>query len=72
MGYVMANKEHSVKMFARKLWALFNKVLDDLLILAGCGLILAGTYQVNPMATWFVGGVMAITLGILIGLGGRS
>lgn len=50
--------------------AFLQKHLDDILILLGCGLILVGTHQVLPVATWFVGGVMAIGLGVLAGLGG--
>ena len=46
--------------------------LDDLLIVAGCVLILIGTYLVHPVATWFVAGGMLIALGVLIGLGGRN
>ncbi len=43
--------------------------LDDLMVLAGCGLILYGTYQVNPLAVWFVGGGMLIAGGIAVGIG---
>ena len=41
--------------------------LDDVLVLAGCGLILVGTYLVCPPATWFVGGGMLIGMGVLVG-----
>ena len=44
-----------------------GKYLDDILILIGSVLLLIGTYIVMPVATWFVGGVMLITAGILIG-----
>lgn len=50
--------------------AFLQKHLDDILILGGCGLLLVGTYQLSPVATWFVGGVIAIALGVLVGLGG--
>jgi uncharacterized membrane protein SirB2 len=46
--------------------------LDDLLVLAGCVLVVVGTYQVNPLATWFVGGVILIVLGVLVGMGGKQ
>ena len=49
----------------------FLNYLDDILIVAGCGLILVGTYLVNPLAVWFVGGAQLIILGVLIGLGAR-
>jgi len=48
------------------------KYLDDGLLFVGCGLILYGTWQVNPVATWFVGGGMCIVIGILIGIGSRK
>jgi hypothetical protein len=41
--------------------------LDDGLVLVGCGLILVGTWAVCPVATWFVGGVMCILAGLLVG-----
>jgi hypothetical protein len=46
-----------------------TKYLDDLLILGGCGLVLYGTFLVNPVAVWFVGGGMLIALGVLFGAG---
>jgi hypothetical protein len=48
------------------------KYLDDLLILIGCALILVGTYQVCPVATWFVGGVMAIGAGVVLSVAGAG
>ena len=48
------------------------KFLDDLFILAGCGLIVIGTYQICPVATWFVGGVTLVLFGVLVGLGKRG
>ena len=47
------------------------RYLDDLLLLAGCVLILIGVYQVCPVATWFVAGAMLIVSGVLIGLGAK-
>lgn len=49
--------------------AFLQKHLDDLLILAGCGLIIYGTYLINPLAVWFVAGAMLIGFGVLVGLG---
>lgn len=49
----------------------FMKYLDDILIFAGCILILIGVYCVIPVATWFVSGVMLIVIGVLIGLGAQ-
>ena len=46
--------------------------LDDLLILGGCGLIMEGTYQICPVATWFVGGIILVVWGVLVGLGKRG
>ncbi len=46
--------------------------LDDIFIFAGCALILIGTYLLSPVATWFVGGAMCITAGVLVGMGGRE
>ncbi len=51
---------------------LASAIADDLLVLGGCGLILYGTYLVYPIAAWFVGGVMCIALGVLIGAGGKD
>jgi hypothetical protein len=45
--------------------------LDDLFLLIGCLLVLVGTYQLSPIATWFVAGGMFIAAGVLIGLGAR-
>jgi hypothetical protein len=43
---------------------------DDILILAGCSLVLVGVYKVSPVATWFAAGGMCILGGIVIGLAG--
>jgi hypothetical membrane protein len=45
--------------------------VDDLLILAGCVLILIGVWRVCPVAVWFVSGGMLIVFGVLIGLGAK-
>ena len=45
-----------------------SKWIDDLLVAAGCVLILIGTYLTVPAATWFIGGGMLIGWGILLGL----
>ncbi len=45
-----------------------RKYLDDLLGVIGCALILVGTYQISPLATWFVAGGMCIAWGVLLGL----
>lgn len=45
-----------------------KKYLDDILIVCGCLLILAGTYQVNPILVWFVGGGMLVVFGFLFGM----
>ena len=47
---------------------IFNH-LDDILIFIGCVLILIGVYLVMPVATWFVAGMMCLTLGVLAGIG---
>ena len=44
-----------------------KKHLDDGLILAGCLMVLMGTWQACPVATWFVAGFMAISGGIVLG-----
>lgn len=49
-----------------------RKYLDDLLVLAGCILILIGVYNVCPVATWFVAGGMCIAGGIVYGLSGKG
>ncbi len=49
--------------------AFLSKHLDDILMLIGCGLVLYGTWQVLPVATWFVGGGMCLIAGVLVGMG---
>ena len=49
-----------------------RKYLDDLLGVIGCALILVGTYQISPLATWFVAGAMCIGWAFLLGISGGS
>lgn len=43
-------------------------VLDDLFVLAGCGLVLGFVWQVWPVGVWLVGGVMLVVFGVLFGM----
>jgi len=45
------------------------KYLDDLLMVAGCALILFGTWKVSPLAVWFVAGGMCVLAGIVVAIG---
>lgn len=45
-----------------------GKFVDDLFIFIGCCLILAGTYSICPVATWFVAGGMFVAAGVWIGI----
>lgn len=45
----------------------WGRWLDDVLVLAGCGLVLVFVYQVWPVGTWLIGGLMLIVVGVLIG-----
>lgn len=45
-----------------------KKTLSDVLIVAGCGLIVYGAYLINPLAAVFTGGVALISLGWVFGL----
>lgn len=56
----------------KRLRANIGAILDDLFILAGCGLILAGCYAVLPVLTWFVAGIMCLVIGVLIGIGRKG
>lgn len=49
----------------------FKKYLDDICILIGFILILIGTFQLSPVATWFVGGGMMVLAGLAVGWGSR-
>jgi hypothetical protein len=55
-------------MMGEKLGGLVRKYGDDLLVLAGCGCILYGTWLLSIIAVWFVGGGMLIGLGLLVGM----
>lgn len=43
--------------------------LDDVLITAGAGLVVYGTYLLSTVAALFVAGVFLIAFGVLAGLG---
>jgi hypothetical protein len=49
-----------------------QKHLDDLLALAGCALLLYGTYELSPLAVWFVGGGMCLIASVLWGIGQKG
>lgn len=44
----------------------FREYIDDLLVLAGFILILIGSYQITPVAAWFVGGAECFIAAFLI------
>jgi hypothetical protein len=44
--------------------------LDDMLVLAGCGVILAGLSLWNLVVTLVVAGAMLISIGLLMGKAG--
>ena len=46
--------------------------LDDVLVAAGCGMLIYAASFLGPMAGWFVAGVICIGGGIVIGVAGRS
>lgn len=46
--------------------------LDDVLIIGGSAAIVAATAQLSLIAAEFVGGVILIILGVLVGMGGRK
>lgn len=48
---------------------LILSILDDLLYLAGCGLVLRFVWLTWPVGTWLVAGLMLIGLGLMVGLG---
>lgn len=48
-----------------------GKYLDDVLIFAGCGLIVYATYLLSGIAAMYVGGFLLIVLGILVGISGK-
>jgi hypothetical protein len=56
----------------KHLRAFLQKHSDDILIMAGCGLILYGISLVSIPWTWVVAGIMCLVLAVLIGFGGRQ
>lgn len=56
----------------KKLSAFLQKHVDDLLIVGGCGLTVAGLAMVNTAAAMGLAGVEMIVLGVLIGIGGKA
>jgi hypothetical protein len=52
--------------------AFLQKHLDEIFILAGCALLLVGTYQVNPLYVWFEAGAMCIIVGVIVGVGQKT
>lgn len=51
---------------------LLQKHLSDVLILVGSGLVIYATWLLSWIAALYVAGGILITLGVLIGIGGRS
>jgi len=47
-----------------RLW--FRNYLDDLLIVVGFALLAIGVYHLQPVLTWFVGGVEFLVCGFLL------
>lgn len=43
-----------------------KKYADDILFVIGALAILYGTYQISPIAAWFVFGVECLVAGVLI------
>lgn len=43
-------------------------LLDDLLLLAGCGCILYGLSMWSAIITWIAAGIMLIGLAVLVGI----
>jgi hypothetical protein len=50
----------------------FERHLDDVLILAGTGLVVYATFLLSAVAALFVAGIALIVFGVLVGLGGRA
>lgn len=46
---------------------MLRKYLEDVLLLAGCGLIVTGVHQIYPPAAWIVAGAMLIGIAVLVG-----
>ena len=51
---------------------LIVSLLDDILLLAGCGCILYGLSLWNAVITWIAGGLMLIGLAVLVGMRKRN
>lgn len=67
------NDEVKARVAGKLIGRLLKSCLDDVFLLIGCLLILAGTYILSPVAVLFVAGGMCIAAGVLIGLGnGRA
>lgn len=44
-------------------------ILDDVLYLAGCGMVLEFVRLVWPVGVWLISGLMLIGLGLMVGFG---
>jgi hypothetical protein len=51
--------------------AFLQKHLDDVLILAGSGLVVYGVSLLSLVAAWITAGIALIVFGVLVGLGGE-
>jgi hypothetical protein len=49
-----------------------RKHLDDVLILAGAGLVVYATALLSAIAALYVGGLLLIAAGVLVGMGGKK
>lgn len=62
-----------MKRFSQKIGACdMAKYLDDVLVLSGAGLIIAGFYIVLPVLALFSAGIFLIVFGVMIGFGQRG
>ncbi len=52
--------------------AFCGKIADDVLILAGCWLVVYATYRLSLTAAIYVAGGMMIVSGVVIGLGQKG
>jgi hypothetical protein len=50
----------------KKIRAWIRKYADDLFFITGGLAILIGTYQIQPIAAWFVGGAECLMAGFLL------
>ena len=50
----------------------FVRFLDDILVLAGCGLVLYGCWVNWPVSVPFVAGALCVAWGLMIGRAGSS